>query len=149
MAFSGDFLVEILLLNSPESQSAKVVLSTVSRLTGSCLLPLLASCGLLFAWYLYCCHRGWVAISSQHKILVIISVYFCFTQMLFLAANRFAFGKASGRKVLINTFLSNLFVVCLTCLHLLPLPVRKPPTAIYELPADNLRPTPDDSNSEV
>lgn len=144
-ALGGDFAVEILILNGPESQSTKAVLNILSRLLGGCLLPLLIGSALAICWLFYCSYRCWPTVSSQNQILLVISVYFCVTQLLFLGANRFQLGRASGRKVLLNTLLSNLYVATISFLHLWPLPVYRPPVRIYEMPAERVGTSVDDS----
>lgn len=149
-ALAGNFMVEFLLLNGPESRSTKVMLTSLSNILAGCLLPVLLVCGLIYLWYLFCIYRSWAALRSSHKISATVAVYFCITQLAFLSANGFSFGKASGRKVLINTFLSNLFVAAFSMLYSMPRPVpRLPPSAVYELSTGDLRDRPDESRDNL
>lgn len=120
-AFFGDYMLEVLLFNGPDSESLKQTLRTLSHLSGSLVVPLLLIVGLILVFFTYVSVRSWIALISSHKLLVIISAYFALMQLNFLASTRFAIAGGVGRRVLINAMLSNIYTITLGLLFAFPL----------------------------
>lgn len=106
-------MVEVLLFNGPESMSLKQSLRVMSHFSASLVVPLLIVVGLILMFYAYVSVRSWIALISGHKILMAVSIYFAIMQLNFLASTRFAIDGGVGKRILINTMLSNIYMTAL------------------------------------
>lgn len=106
-------MVEVLLFNGPESMSLKQSLRVMSHFSASLVVPLLIVVGVILMFYAYVSVRSWIALISGHKILMAVSIYFAIMQLNFLASTRFAIDGGVGKRILINTMLSNIYMTAL------------------------------------
>lgn len=126
IALLGDYLIEVWLFNGPESAQMKATLTFMSHVSSSLVLPLLLAVSVILLFYAYIGHRSWIAMTNSHKIISMLLRYFALLQIAYLVSTRFNMNGDFGRRVLLNTLMSNAHTIGLGILFSLPSSVKQP-----------------------
>lgn len=104
-----DYFLEFQLVHSPRPLT--LIERRFPKLMNTAISCMIGFCG---GYYLNRCWQAskvWSAVNSPNKILFLVSVYFAALVVVFLLDNLFKMDRSSGRKVLLNLFISNLHTV--------------------------------------
>lgn len=106
-----DYFLEFQLVHS--SRPLTLIEKRFPRIVNLAISTMIGFCGI---YYVRCCFMAskvWSAVYSSNKIIFLVSVYFAALVVVFLLDNLFKMDRSSGRKVLLNLFLSNLHTILL------------------------------------